>query len=64
MTHLTEGKEAQRMREEIETAARQLESLAERLGSNTRPGHVAYISKADAAAIAKRIISDLQETVG
>ncbi len=52
------------MDDKIETAARHLERLAQRLESRTRPGHVDYISKADAAAIAKRIISDLQETVG
>ena len=47
------------MSEAIERTARELENLARKLRIQTRPGHVEYVSKADAAATIERIITDL-----
>ena len=47
------------MSEAIERAARELENLARKLRVQARPGHVEYVSKADAAATIERIITDL-----
>lgn len=47
------------MEKAIERATRDLENLARKLRAQVRPGHVEYVSKADAAAIVERIITDL-----
>jgi len=47
------------MSEAIERAARELENLARKLRVQARPGHLEYVSKADAAATIERIITDL-----
>ena len=51
------------MEKAIERTTRDLENLARKLRAQVRPGHVEYVSKADAAAIVERVITDLlQET--
>jgi hypothetical protein len=45
--------------EAIEQAARRLEGLARKLRMQARPGHVEYVSKADAAASIEGIITEL-----
>jgi hypothetical protein len=47
-------------RQRIAEVQQQLDRLAVRLGSHTRPGHVDYISKTDAAQICWSLISDLR----
>jgi len=51
------------MREEIRRAARELDNLARKLRVQARPGHIEYVSKADAAATIERIITDLLQQV-
>jgi hypothetical protein len=41
--------------------ARQLESMADRLTSGTRPGHILYCSKAQAAEWAQAIAAEIRQ---
>ena len=47
------------MEKAIERATRDLRKPSPEAAAQVRPGHVEYVSKADAAAIVERIITDL-----